>query len=219
MISILKSKSLTNTKSVRRHNNWGGVCYDLLLYFPEKLLMSKWRKTLWQAVGSPSGRLLEIGVGTGNNFRHYPPETEVWAIDINSSMLARAKKKLKKSHREVQLIRADVEALPFEDDAFDTVIATFVFCNVSDPIRGFQEISRVLKPGGRAHFLEHMIPHKPWKARLFDRLNPFVFHTIGDHINRRTVENIIRGDLEIQRVISVTSDGVVRLIIAKAKKE
>jgi len=200
------------------HADWSGKWYDFFLYLPERWVMSKWRRVLWRNLEQPTKRLLEIGVGTGNNFKHYPPNTEVWAIDINSSMLQRARQKLRHAPTTVHLLLADVESLPFTDSTFDTVVATFVFCNVPDPVQGFREIARVLKPGGRAYFLEHMIPHTPWKAKLFDRLNPLVFRTIGDHINRRTVDNVVRAGLEIERVISVTRDGVVRLIVAKSLK-
>ncbi len=180
--------------------------------------MSKWRKALWRFVGRPTGRLLEIGVGTGKNFPFYPPNTEIWAVDINPSMLARARKKLSNATTPVQLVLADVEALPFADKSFDTVIATFVFCNVPNPIQGFREIRRVLKPEGTAYFLEHMIPMTPRKARFFDRLDPWVYKAIGDHINRRTDQNVELAGMSIHRVIPLTSDGVVRLIIAKPNK-
>ena len=127
-------------------------------------------------------------------------------------------KKLTTATAPVQLVLADVESLPFEDNSFDTVIATFVFCNVPNPIQGFREIRRVLKPNGIAYFLEHMIPMTPRKARFFDRLDPWVYKAIGDHINRRTDQNVELAGMSIQKIIPLTSDGVVRLIIARPNK-
>ncbi|MBI1743445.1 class I SAM-dependent methyltransferase [Candidatus Acetothermia bacterium] len=192
--------------------------YDLMDSFMEWLLFREWRKLVWQAVG-PAQRLLEVGVGTGKNILYYPEDTQITAIDLSDQMLMRARKRAQKLGLRVELSQMDAQALDFADDALDTVVATFVFCSVPDPVLGLQEINRVLRPGGKVVLLEHMRPESPWLGRLFDLLNPFVVRLWGANINRRTVENVRLSGLEIENIESLTPQGIVQMIIARAGKE
>lgn len=130
-----------------------------------------------------SGRVLEVGTGTG--LLSYPPSvSSVVAIDIDPELLARA------SHRRpgVTLMRADVQQLPFPDGSFDAVVACLVFCTVEDPARGLAEIRRVLRPGGQLRLLEHVRSPHPTVARLQDRLTPVWGRlAMGCQLNRDTV--------------------------------
>ena len=86
---------------------------------------------------------------------------------------------------------ADVQDLPFPGGSFDSVVFTLVFCTVPDPGRGLAEIRRVLRPGGRLFFLEHVRPAGPASSRLFDRVTPaWKRMASGCRLNRRTVERI-----------------------------
>ncbi|WP_395813429.1 class I SAM-dependent methyltransferase [Archangium minus] len=130
-----------------------------------------------------SGRVLEVGTGTG--LLSYPPSvSSVVAIDIDPELLDRA------SHRRpgVTLMRADVQQLPFPNGSFDAVVACLVFCTVEDPARGLAEIRRVLRPGGQLRLLEHVRSPHPTVARLQDRLTPVWSRlAMGCQLNRDTV--------------------------------
>ena len=102
------------------------------------------------------GRVLEIGVGTGQSFPHYPDVDELVGIEPSEPMLHRARQRAAESHREVTLVEASAEQLPFEDDSFDTVVTMAVLCTVDDPARSLREIRRVLRPDGRFRFSEHV---------------------------------------------------------------
>lgn len=93
------------------------------------------------------GATLEVGIGTGRNLEHYPPDVTLTGIDVSGRMLGRAGHRAARLGRTVRLLEADVQSLPFADASFDTVLATCVFCSVADPKRGLTEIRRV---GGRA---------------------------------------------------------------------
>ncbi|HYV67862.1 MAG TPA: class I SAM-dependent methyltransferase, partial [Myxococcales bacterium] len=96
---------------------------------------------------------------------------------------------------------AGAEKLPFEDSSFDTAVATLVLCTVPDPGAAVAEARRVLKPGGRLLFLEHVRSEQPGLARWQDRLErPWRFFGDGCHCNRDTVSTISASGLQVGEV-------------------
>lgn len=200
------------TKVRKRYNRISSV-YDLIELPMEILFFSGWRKRLFSLV-EPKGRLLEVGVGTGKNLDYYISGLDATAIDISEGMLRRAIRKRGRLNLDVSLKLMDAEHLEFENNRFDTVIATFVFCSVPDPIRGLKELSRVCKKTGKIILLEHMRPYRIPVGWLFDLLNPLVVRIMGVNINRRTTENIKKAGLVIEKEGELFSD-IVMLIVAR----
>lgn len=165
-----------------------------------------------RVLGRARGRVLEVGIGTGQNLRWYPPDVELTGVDISERMLERAAGRARAVGREVELVHASAERLPFEDDAFDTVTAACVFCSVADPVRGLREVRRVVRPEGEVLLLEHVRPENPLLGRLFDLLTPLTRRLFGPAINRRTEENVRAAGLEI---VEVRRDGIWREIRAR----
>jgi len=202
-----------NRKTRQRFDRIAPI-FDLMEWPMERLFMGAWRKRALSELGN--GRLLEVGVGTGKNMPLYPPGTTVSAVDISRKMLLRARRRVDRHHHgEIQLMMADVQALPFASGTFDQALATFTFCSVPDPVQGLCEVGRVVRPGGVIVMLEHMQPQSLWLGKLFDFLNPLVIRILGDNINRKTLENVQSAGLRIRRVIDVKGD-IVRIIIATA---
>jgi ubiquinone/menaquinone biosynthesis C-methylase UbiE len=143
----------TATKTTRRRYQRIAPVYDLLETLAEARYRD-WREQLWDMVEGP--KVLEVGVGTGKNLPYYPDDVDVTAIDLTPGMLDRAKKRADKESVPVDLRLGDVQDLDFPDAVFDSVVATFVFCSVPDPILGLRELERVLKPGGKLILLEHV---------------------------------------------------------------
>ncbi len=200
------------TQVTRKRYNRIAPLYDLMETFVERARFQKWRARLWSRVRP--GRILEVGVGTGKNMPYYPPGAQVTAIDLSEAMLARARSRARKLGLDVDLQWMDVQSLAFPDDAFDTAVATFVFCSVPDPIRGLQELARVVKPEGDIWLLEHVRVDRPIIGPLMDLLNPLVVRMVGANINRRTVENVRRAGLTLVSVENLSGD-LVKLIHAR----
>ncbi len=153
-----------------------------------ELFARPWRAQLWSWI--TEGRVLEVGIGTGKNMPFYPKGIDITGIDLSPRMLERAQKRAARLGITPELIVADVQALPFPDHSFDTVVTACVFCSVPDPVLGLLEIRRVLNPGGRLLMMEHVLSHRPVIGRLMNLIDPIPFHFWGAHINRDTVQNV-----------------------------
>ncbi len=151
------------TASVRRKYNRNAMFYDVM----DRMVRDAWRRMV---VTQAFDRVLEVGVGTGKNLPFYDPAKvrSVTGVDISPGMLVRARRKECSVPRE--LLELDAQNLPFKDDAFDTVLATCVFCTVPDPLAALREVRRVCRPGGRILLLEHVRIDRPLVGTLMDVL-------------------------------------------------
>lgn len=173
--------------------------YDKLLA-PVDGTLTKWRKELLKDV---SGKTLEIGIGTGKNIQHYPAGVTLTGIDSSERMLKYAHRRANGYTHIDQLLKMDVEDLIFPDNTFDTVVASCVFCSVSDPIKGFHEIKRVCKENGTILLLEHVRSQKKILGKIMDILNPISYTLYGDNINRKTYDNLILAGFEPSQIETV----------------
>ena len=170
--------------------------YDFFLLQEEKAGLREMRAEL---LADASGRTLEVGAGTGLNLDHWPNAvTELVLTEPFGPMADQLRAKVAASGREAEVVEAPGEALPFPDDSFDTVALTLVLCTVPDPAAALREIARVLKPGGRFLFLEHVRAEEPGLARWQDRLHgPWYAFGHGCHCNRDTLATIKSSPLEV----------------------
>ncbi len=118
------------------------------------------------------GRTLEVGVGTGQNLRFYQPDSWVVGIDPDPDMLGRAQTRVVEAAAPVHLMAAAGESLPFAAGAFDAVVVTLALCSVRSQDQVLREIHRVLKSGGKLHFMEHVRSPGPGWARFQDVVTP-----------------------------------------------
>ncbi|HET9476285.1 MAG TPA: class I SAM-dependent methyltransferase [Dehalococcoidia bacterium] len=198
------------TRVTQKRYDRQAALYDLKEVPVEFLGFKRLREMLWQSV--KTGRLLEIGVGTGKNIPYHPEGARVVALDISPKMLTRATAKARREGRDVDLVLADAQKLPFRDASFDGAAATFVFCSVPDAVRGLEEVKRVVKPeAGRIDLLEHVRSGSAVAGWVMDRLNPMVVRMMGANINRDTVGNVSRAGIEIDEVES-RGLGIIKLI-------
>ncbi|HEV3475012.1 MAG TPA: class I SAM-dependent methyltransferase, partial [Actinomycetota bacterium] len=145
------------------------------------------------------GRVLEVGAGSGLNFRLYPPEVEqVVAVEPEPTMASRAAERARRADVPVKMVRATAEALPFRDETFDTVVLCLVFCSVDDPVRAASQVRRVLRPGGELRVYEHVRSASPRAARWQDRFErPWGVVGGGCHPNRDTVATLRASGFEV----------------------
>lgn len=181
------------TLLTRQRYNRTSKFYDIM----DRMIKSDIRKKI---LSQASGRVLEVGVGTGKNLEFYSPKCKITGIDLSPGMLEKAKERAQNLRITVSLLEMDAQNLQFPDDSFDTVVATCVFCSVPDPIKGLEEVKRVCKPEGKILLLEHVRSDNPLLGKLMDLLDPLTVRMIGPHINRRTLENISNAGLTIKRV-------------------
>ena len=199
---------LDATRTVQRRYKRIARAYDMREALPEKLLFARLRRSLWSKVRGQ--RVLEVGVGTGKNVVYHPADARIVAIDLVPEMAARAARRIAKSGVSTDVALMDAQALAFKDGSFDTVVATFVFCSVPDPVVGLRELRRVLRPGGQLLLLEHVRAEQPLVGALMDLLNPVATRMMGANINRRTVENVEGAGFDLVKVEKHV--GIIRLI-------
>ena len=146
-----------------------------------------------------TGRVLEVGAGTGLNFPHYPATvTEVLAIEPEPYLRRLALAAARQAPVPIRVVDGTAEALPAPDRTVDTVVASLVLCTVADLDQALAEVRRVLRPGGRLRFYEHVRAEDPRLARWQDRLErPWGWLVGGCHSNRDTVAAITAAGLRL----------------------
>jgi ubiquinone/menaquinone biosynthesis C-methylase UbiE len=127
--------------------------------------------------------------------------TSLTITEPEKPMAQRLRKKLGQTGDGAKVLGAPAEDLPFNDDSFDVAISTLVLCTVDDQARALQELRRVLRPGGKLLFIEHVRSEDERLARWQDRLMPLhlrIGH--GCNCNRRTLEGIRDAGFTVTRV-------------------
>lgn len=178
--------------------------YDRFMRASERSGLSAWRTELLRDV---QGEVLEVGAGTGVNLGLYPadaPITRLVLSEPDRHMRALLEQKLSGAAPgfPVEVNDASLEALPFQDASFDAVVAMLVLCSVRDPVRSLEEARRVLRPGGRLVFLEHVAAEgRPGRLLLQRCVQPLWRVVAGNcHLTRPTASLIERAGFRTERL-------------------
>ena len=171
---------------------WGKIFaagYDRFLAPTEKAGLAGHRERL---LVTATGRVLEIGGGTGANLPYYGDGVaELVIAEPAEAMARRLERKLPGYRIPTRILHARAEQLPLETGSFDCVVSTLVLCTVADPSEALAEVRRVLKSQGRLLFIEHVRSDDPKVAGWQDRLRrPWAWFGCGCQCNRRTAESI-----------------------------
>ena len=171
--------------------------YDLFNAPAERAGLREQRRDL---IAQATGATIEIGAGTGLNLAHYPPEvTRLALAEPDPYMRERLRRRVSRLGRDAEILDAAADRLPCPDESFDTAVVTFALCSVPDEQAALSEITRVLVPGGRLLFLEHVRSADPRVAAKQDKM-PFPYPVIGCHPNRDTLAEIKASPLTVESV-------------------
>lgn len=181
--------------------------YDRLVAPAEAASFGRWRGEL---LAGASGTVVEIGAGTGANVAHYPSSVDRLVLtEPDPGMRLRLLDQVEQRRvaagpgpGSIEVRAVDGDALPLDDGEADVVVGTLVLCTVPDPVAVLAEVRRVLRPGGRYVFLEHVAAEdRPDRLRWQRRLDP-VWHRVagGCHLTRRTAEVIEGAGFRLHQV-------------------
>ena len=182
---------------------WGRIFaanYDHIMSRTENAGLAAHRRAL---LADAAGDVLEIGAGTGANLPFYGEGVRSLTItEPEGPMVQRLRRRLEQTSAtgpDLRFVQAPAERLPFDDESFDTVVSTLVLCTVDDQGQALSELKRVLRPGGRLLFLEHVRAEEGQRlARWQDRMLPIgVRMAHGCRCNRRTVDGIRRAGFDV----------------------
>ncbi len=165
--------------------------YDSFMRKSELACLRDWRRALLVGL---SGDVLEVGAGTGANLALYPEAVRSLTVSEPDAAMrerlsaALAAERVRSPSRAVTVLDAPAERLPLADASMDAVVCTLVLCSVRDPREALGELRRVLRPGGRLHYLEHVAAHDdPERLRWQRRVEPVWRVVAGNcHVTRDT---------------------------------
>jgi ubiquinone/menaquinone biosynthesis C-methylase UbiE len=185
------------TERVRRIYDESARRYDRQIGFFERLLFGGGRE--W-VCSQARGEVLEVAIGTGRNLPFYPKEVRLTGVDLSPAMLEFAQARARELGIEADLRVGDAQALPFPDEAFDTVVITLSLCTIPDDREAVAEASRVLRPGGRLLLLEHVrSPVAPVQA-VQRVLDPLFVRLGADHLLREPLDHLEDAGLEVEQL-------------------
>ena len=165
-----------------------------------------------------SGRILDVGVGTGRNIPFYPQDGNMLGIDLSPAMLTRASRRCDEVGRDVALMEMDVMHTSFEDNSFDAVVSTFLFCVLAPEhqLSALKELARICKPDGEIRLLEYSYSKNPMKRFIMRLWAPWVRFAYGAAFDRNTHLYLEEAGFEETENYFLVGD-IIRFIVARPK--
>ncbi len=165
-----------------------------------------------------SGRVLDAGVGTGRNIPFYPQDGDMLGIDLSPAMLTRAGRRRDEVGRDVALMEMDVMHTSFEDNSFDAVVSTFLFCVLAPEhqLPALKELVRICKPDGEIRLLEYSYSKNPMKRFIMRLWAPWVRFAYGAAFDRNTHLYLEEAGFEETENYFLVDD-IIRFIVARPK--
>jgi ubiquinone/menaquinone biosynthesis C-methylase UbiE len=189
--------------------------YDILDLPFEYGRYRRLRRILFDGV---QGTLLDAGVGTGRNFPFYPGNSKVVGIDLSPAMLELASHRRDKLSIRVDLREMSVLEMEFDDDSFDTVVSTFLFCvlDAEHQQPALEELARVCRPGGDIHILEYALSEVPLRRFIMKLWAPWVRFAYGADFDRNTEGYLDAAGLELVEKEFLYKD-IIKLLKVRPK--
>ena len=148
-----------------------------------------------KVVPQASGRILEIGMGSGLNIPHYDPSRVeyVWGLEPSAGMRRKAAPRVARAPFEIEWLDLQGEEIPLDDDSVDTVLLTYTLCTIPDFRAALAQMRRVLKPGGVLLFSEHGVAPDEGVRRWQERVNPVWKKIAGGCNLNRDIPTALQG--------------------------
>ena len=203
----------TQERTERWHRYWDKKSrgYDREMRFMERLLFGDSRD--W-ACSQASGDVLEVAIGTGLNLDAYPSDIRLTGIDLSEPMLAIARTRAAELGRDVDLRQGDAHALPVADATFDTVVCTFGLCAIPNIDTALDEMTRVLRPGGRLILVDHVASSSRIARGVQRAIEVITVPMASEHFLRRPLTKVKRLPFKIERAERFKL-GLVERIVAR----
>lgn len=195
----------------RWHRYWDkkSRSYDREMGVFDRILFGDSRE--W-ACSQASGDVLEVAIGTGLNLDKYPKEVRLTGIDLSEQMLAIARDRARELGREVDLRQGDAHALAIDDATFDTVVCTFGLCAIPDIDAALDEMTRVLRPGGKLILVDHIASSSRLARGVQRALEVVTIPIGGEHFLRRPLTQVQQRAFTIERTERFKLGLVERLV-------
>jgi ubiquinone/menaquinone biosynthesis C-methylase UbiE len=167
------------------------------------------RQIRTRVCGGLKGDVLEIGFGTGHNLPFITGDvTRLLAVEPSTRSVELARSRIAAAPFAVDVVGLDGQRLPVDDDSVDAVLCTWSLCTIPDPVAAVAEARRVLRPGGRFHFVEHGLAPDEKVRRWQDRWNPAQQKIAGGcNVNRDIRAIVESGGLTITSLENYYSKG------------
>jgi ubiquinone/menaquinone biosynthesis C-methylase UbiE len=148
-----------------------------------------------------SGRVIELGAGSGANFAHYPASVdEVLAVEPEPYLRQQALRAATEASVNIRVLNGDAHSLPGDEGTFDAGVVALVLCTVPHQQRALAEMFRVIRPGGELRFYEHVVGHSKWEARIQRLADATIWPLLagGCHLARDTAAGIEQAGFAIE---------------------
>jgi ubiquinone/menaquinone biosynthesis C-methylase UbiE len=197
MAGVAQDRDLSRATE-RQRRVWDRLAprYDRSMGLMEKLFVGDGRA--W-VCSRATGDVLEVAIGTGRNLPFYPDGVRLTGIELSPEMLAIARQRAEALGRQIGLRQGDAQALPFPDEAFDTVVCTLSLCAIPDDRQAVAEMKRVLRPGGTLLLLDHVRATSPIAYGIQWLIEQVSLPLQGEHYLRRPFEHVLAQGFEIER--------------------
>lgn len=187
--------------------------YDKQIVFFERIWFGGGRE--WLA-GRVSGRVLEVGFGTGRNLAHYPTDLDLSAIELSPAMLDLARSYAEELGRRVDMREGDAADLPWPQATFDTVVCALSLCSIPQPTVAIAEMHRVLKPGGQLLLLDHIGSTNPALRGLQWLVERVTIPLMGEHFTRRQLPYVEQAGFRVNHSERLKAGTIERIDATKA---
>jgi len=167
------------------------------------------------------GKILELGIGTGENLKYYHSSVNLTVFDWSPQMIKHAKMKAKrlKLRNVKEFVIGDIQRLSkyFSPNSFEFITSTCVFCSVPDPVKGLKEVAQVLHSSGKLVQIEHGISNFKILNLFMSAFDPITANMRGFHLTRNIKKNLERAGFKAIHEWSLDPAGIIKVIISKPK--